>query len=137
MKTADNETLVMFAGVLVLALSLAVPLFQDLAKKHDVRQIASGAVDLKNELLSAKDPGKVLSVKVSNLVGELSPDAALAASPTGAEKSPGGQGREDAAKGDKANPKVVAEWSGAGEASVRVQKDQRARGNWAWDPTAH
>lgn len=78
MKSHDHETLIVAAGVFVLAVSLLLPMVQKFAAEHDVREVATRAAEVRDKLMSSAETGKPLRVRVSDLVDGLSPDAALA-----------------------------------------------------------
>lgn len=78
MNSRDNETLIVLAGVAVLAVSLILPMMQRIASEHDVHEVAVRAIEVKDKLLSSTDSAKPLRVRVTEIVDGLSPDAALA-----------------------------------------------------------
>lgn len=78
MNSRDNETLIVLAGVAVLAVSLILPMVQRIAAEHDVREVAVRAIEVKDKLLSSTDTAKPLRVRMTEIVDGLSPDAALA-----------------------------------------------------------
>ena len=78
MNSRDNETLIVLAGVAVLAVSLILPMMQRIAAEHDVSEVAVRAIEVKDKLLSSTDSAKPLRVRMTEIVDGLSPDAALA-----------------------------------------------------------
>lgn len=76
MNSRDNETLIVLAGIAVLAVSLFLPMVQQLASEQDVRDVAVKAIEVKDKLLSTAEEAK--RVRVTELVEKLAPDVALA-----------------------------------------------------------
>ncbi len=135
MNLATNEKLILFAGVAVLAVSLALPAIQRVMSDYDVRDVATRAADFKRDVLSSSTADGTLGESV--LVDSLSPDAALAGASVGAgENAAPAASSVSARQGSAAGPigdlRVVAEWSAAGHARMRVDETAKTK-QWTWD----
>jgi len=141
MKSVDNDMVIVVAGFTVLFVSLAYPLMTELANKHEVRQVATRAVELKDEIMSSDHPAKVIQARVGNLVREFAPDTALAgvaradvAMPVDGLAAPSAHGMSDRALVSALEPSgatgVVGPSAGDGEEPAA---QDRPRSSWAWD----
>jgi hypothetical protein len=142
MRTDHSEKLILAAGIAVLGVSLAVPAARELSSRHDVRDMASKVVDLQHKLMSSAEPGKTLSVRVKHLVDGLAPDAALADGKLQQRSAPDPEAtpphpevaadeKSTAAEAtEESDLKVVVEWSGAGDAKIRLRKTEQPA-SWA------
>lgn len=136
MKSDKHETLILGAGIAVLALSLAIPLVQRMWAEYDLQQVATRAAEVKSQVLSAAVSDKSLGERVGAIVDGISPDAAHAeavVSTAAAETESPAEGELNA---NAANPlgslKVVAEWSARGHARMRVDDAARTK-HWTWE----
>ncbi len=140
MKQADNERLILGAGIVVLAISLAVPAFQKIAEMHGVRDVAARMAEVPRRLVASGTPGKTLSLQVKGLVDGLSPDVALADAKIRAGDVAEAKATPVSPKKDKrpvdSNQKngdirVVVDWSATGNAKLRVATDDE-RPEWSY-----
>jgi hypothetical protein len=143
MRTDHSEKLILAAGIAVLGVSLAVPAAREFSSRHDVHDVASKVVDLQRQLMSSAEPGKTLSVQVKHLVDGLAPDAALADAELEQRNAPDPEAtpprpevvaaeKSTAAETtDESDLKVVVEWSGAGDAKIRLRKTEQP-GSWTF-----
>ncbi len=140
MKQADNERLILGAGIVVLAISLAVPAFQKLAEIRGVRDVAARVAEVPRRLVASGTPGKTLSLQVKHLVDGFAPDVALAdakmreadtAEAKATPVTPKQDKRSEHSTEKNNDIKVVVDWSASGNAKLRVATDDE-RPQWSY-----
>lgn len=134
MDSGKHERLILGAGLAVLALSLAVPLVQRAWEEYDLREVATRATNVKDQVLSSAVSDKSFGERVGAIVDGISPDAAHADAAVSMTAAASGDplAEADDAVATAANLRIVAEWSATGRARMRVDDAARVK-HWTWE----